>query len=178
MTKKWSSSSASDCRCHGPLGAGKILTGSGIDLDRLALGQIFGNLKHVAGFKRRGFRTTRGRITPHARIALRDFEFDRERQLDPHALLLIDDAMGEISQLRATLGAFQKNTLQSNTKSLRVAEENLTSAESSLRDADMAAEMTNFTRNQVMLAAGTAMLAQANQSPEAVLRLLTATVSG
>lgn len=94
------------------------------------------------------------------------------------AMLLVDDAIGEITQLRATLGAFQKNTLQSNTKSLRVAEENLTSAESSLRDADMAAEMTNFTRNQVMLAAGTAMLAQANQSPEAVLRLLTATVSG
>lgn len=93
-------------------------------------------------------------------------------------MLLVDDAIGEITQLRATLGAFQKNTLQSNTKSLRVAEENLTSAESSLRDADMAAEMTNFTRNQVMLAAGTAMLAQANQSPEAVLRLLSATVSG
>jgi flagellin len=92
-------------------------------------------------------------------------------------VLLVDDAIGRISQVRADLGAFQKNTLQSNTNSLRIAEENLTSAESSLRDADMAEEMSHFTRNQVMLASGTAMLAQANQSPQAVLQLLTANVN-
>ena len=94
------------------------------------------------------------------------------------ALLLVDSAISQISQVRADLGAFQKNTLQSNTNSLRIAEENLTSAESSLRDADMAEEMSQFTRNQVMLASGTAMLAQANQSPQAVLQLLTANVKG
>ena len=93
------------------------------------------------------------------------------------ALGLIDAAVDQISQVRANLGAFQKNTLQSNTNSLRIAEENLTSAESSLRDADMAAEMSEFTRNQVMLAAGTAMLAQANQSPQAVLQLLRGTIN-
>jgi flagellin len=89
------------------------------------------------------------------------------------AMLLIDRAITQISELRADLGAFQKNTLQSNTNSLRVAEENLTSAESSLRDADMAAEVSKFTRNQIMLASGMAMLAQANQTPKTVLQLLT-----
>jgi flagellin len=89
------------------------------------------------------------------------------------ALLLIDDAITRISELRADLGAFQKNTLESNTNSLRIAHENLTSAESSLRDADMAEEVSMFTRNQIMLAAGMAMLAQANQTPQTVLNLLT-----
>ncbi|HKI99389.1 MAG TPA: flagellin [bacterium] len=89
------------------------------------------------------------------------------------SMLLIDKAITQISSLRADLGAFQKNTLQSNTNSLRVAEENLTSAESSLRDADMAAEVSKFTRNQIMLASGMAMLAQANQTPKTVLQLLT-----
>jgi flagellin len=89
------------------------------------------------------------------------------------SMLLIDHAITRISELRADLGAFQKNTLQSNANSLRIAEENLVSAESSLRDADMAAEVSQFTRNQVMLASGMAMLAQANQTPQTVLQLLT-----
>jgi flagellin len=92
-------------------------------------------------------------------------------------LLLVDQAISQISSVRAELGAFQKNTLQSNANSMRIAHENLTNAESSLRDADMAEEMSQFTRNQVMLASGTAMLAQANQSPQAVLQLLTANVN-
>ncbi|MDH5750901.1 MAG: flagellin [Deltaproteobacteria bacterium] len=89
------------------------------------------------------------------------------------AILLIDEAINQVSTLRATLGAFQKNTLETNTSSLRIAHENLTSAESSLRDADMAEEVSTFTRNQIMLASGMAMLAQANQTPQSVLTLLT-----
>lgn len=87
-------------------------------------------------------------------------------------ILLVDNAMNEVSIVRADLGAFQKNTLESNTAGLRVANENLTAAESSLRDADMAEEITNFTRNQIMMSAGVAMLAQANQTPKIVLQLL------
>ncbi len=88
------------------------------------------------------------------------------------AMKLIDDARDQISTVRAQLGAFQKNTLESNTNSLRISHENLTSAESSLRDADMAEEMSRLTRNQIMLASGVAMLAQANQTPRSVLQLL------
>jgi flagellin len=88
------------------------------------------------------------------------------------AMLLVDDAISQISSIRASLGAFQKNTLEANTSSLRVANENLTAAESSLRDTDMAEEMSRFTRNQIMLSSGIAMLAQANQTPQSVLQLL------
>ena len=88
------------------------------------------------------------------------------------SLSLIDDAISAISSVRANLGAFQKNTLQSNANSLRISHENLSSAESSLRDADMAEEMSHFTRNQIMLQSGVAMLAQANQTPQSVLQLL------
>jgi len=88
------------------------------------------------------------------------------------ALLLIDEAITQISSVRANLGAFQKNTLESNASSLRIAQENLTSAESSLRDADVAQEVSDLTKNQIMFSAGMAMLAQANQSPQSVLQLL------
>ena len=110
-----------------------------------------------------------------------DSGFESLRQLDItnaqgalDAMLLIDDAIAKVSSVRADLGAFQKNTLQANTSSLRIANENLTAAESSLRDADMAEEISKFTRNQIMISAGVAMLAQANQTPQAVLQLLKA----
>lgn len=93
------------------------------------------------------------------------------------SMALIDDAIQNVSSLRSMLGAFQKNTLESNTNSLRISHENLTSAESSLRDADMAEEVSTFTRNQIMLQSGMAMLAQANQTPQAVLQLLNRSAS-
>jgi len=94
------------------------------------------------------------------------------------AILLVDDAITQVSSVRAMLGAFQKNTLESNATSLRIAEENLTSAESSLRDADMAEEFSKFTRNQIMSSAGIAMLAQANQAPRQVMQLLNSAANG
>ncbi len=90
------------------------------------------------------------------------------------ALDMIDQAIFEISSARGNLGAFQKNTLESNLSNLRYASENLISAESVIRDTDMAAEMSEFTKQQILLAAGTAMLGQANQTPKAVLSLLNA----
>ena len=88
------------------------------------------------------------------------------------AMTLIDIAIDEVSTLRAKVGAFQKNALESNLNSLRIAHENLTAAESELADADMAEEMSSFTKNQILFSAGTAMLAQANQVPQSVLQLL------
>lgn len=85
---------------------------------------------------------------------------------------LIDEAIDEVSFLRAKIGAFQKNALESNLNSLRIARENLTASESQLADADMAAEMSDFVKNQILLSTGTAMLAQANQIPKSVLQLL------
>ena len=62
-------------------------------------------------------------------------------------------------------GAFQANTRESNRNYLRIARENVISSESVIRDADMAEEMMQFTRNQIMVDSSTAMLAQANQQP-------------
>lgn len=88
------------------------------------------------------------------------------------ALALVDSAINEVTATRGALGAFQKNTLESNLSNLRVASENLVSAESVIRDVDMAAEMAEFTKHQIMSQSATAMLAQANQIPPNVLRLL------
>jgi len=88
------------------------------------------------------------------------------------ALKMIDNAITVVASKRGDLGAFQKNTLESNLNNLRVANENLISSESVLRDTDMAAEMANFTKNQIMSQSATAMLAQANQNPKNVLDLL------
>lgn len=88
------------------------------------------------------------------------------------ALLLIDEAINQVASDRGELGAFQKNTLESNLSNLRVANENLISSESVIRDVDMAKEMAEFTRNQIMSQSATAMLAQANQLPTNVLSLL------
>ena len=87
-------------------------------------------------------------------------------------LSIVDSAIDEVTQLRGALGAFQKNTLESNLSNLRVANENLISAESIIRDVDMAAEMAEFTKHQIMSQSATAMLAQANQVPPTILRLL------
>ena len=88
------------------------------------------------------------------------------------ALILIDEAIDELTVLRGDLGSFQRNSLENNLKNLRVAQENMVNAESVIRDTDMAKEMSDFTKNQILLASGTAMAAQANQIPKSVLQLL------
>jgi flagellin len=88
------------------------------------------------------------------------------------AIALIDSAIDKVSQERAELGAFQLNTLESNLANLRVAAENLQAADSVIRDTDVASEVVNFTKNQILLQAGTAVLAQANLFPQTVLQLL------
>lgn len=88
------------------------------------------------------------------------------------ALLIIDEAIDAVSEQRSELGAFQRNTLESNLNNLRVAAENLASAESTFRDADLALEMADYTKRQILAQTGIAMMAQANQMPQAVLRLI------
>ncbi|MBU1109533.1 MAG: flagellin, partial [Candidatus Riflebacteria bacterium] len=83
----------------------------------------------------------------------------------------INMAIDRVSAERSKLGAFQ-NRLGYTISNLNNAQTNLISAESRLRDADIAAEMIDFTRDQIVSQAGTAMLAQANLVPQGVLRLL------
>ncbi len=87
-------------------------------------------------------------------------------------LLLVDRAIDTIVANRGELGAFQKNTLESNLSNIRIANENLVSSESVIRDTDMAKEMANYTRNQIMTQSANAMMAQANQISERVGQLV------
>lgn len=87
------------------------------------------------------------------------------------AITVIGDAIDSVSSTRGDLGAIQ-NRLEHTVRNLQVSIENLSASESRIRDTDMALEMAQFTRNQIMLQAGTAMLAQANQIPTNVLSLL------
>ncbi|MEM9035359.1 MAG: flagellin [Actinomycetota bacterium] len=87
------------------------------------------------------------------------------------AISTLDAAISSVSTTRSTLGATQ-NRLEHTIANLQVAQENLMASESRIRDTDMADEMVNFTRRQIMSQAGTAMLAQANQAPQSVLSLL------
>lgn len=87
------------------------------------------------------------------------------------SITLIDTQIKSVSTARADLGATQ-NRLESAVQTINVAKENLTASNSRIRDTDMAEEMVKFTRNNILSQAGTAMLAQANQSNQGVLQLL------
>jgi flagellin len=83
----------------------------------------------------------------------------------------IDDMITNVSTMRSTFGAVQ-NRLEHRMANLATYQENLVSSESRIRDVDMASEMVNFTKLQILQQAGTSMLAQANQAPQGVLSLL------
>ncbi len=87
------------------------------------------------------------------------------------AIGTLDEAIKKINKQRADLGAYQ-NRLEKTVEGLDIGAENLQASESRIRDTDMASEMVDFTKNQVLSQTGTAMIAQANQSSQNVLSLL------
>ena len=87
------------------------------------------------------------------------------------AIGTIDEAIKKINKQRADLGAYQ-NRLEMSVVGINIAAENLQASESRIRDVDMAKEMVEFTRNQILTQSGTAMLAQANQQTQSVMSLL------
>jgi flagellin len=113
----------------------------------------------------------RGLITASNFMSLEEIDITTVQGAND-SLLLIDHAIDEITTLRAKLGAFQQNTLETNLRSLRIAEENLSASESTIRDVDISMEISEFTRNQILLSAGVSVLAQANAIPQTVLQLL------
>jgi flagellin len=88
-----------------------------------------------------------------------------------NAITTINSAINDISAMRSKLGAYQ-NRLDHTINNLGVESQNLTSASSQITDVDMASEMTNFTKNNILVQSSEAMLAQANQLPQGVLSLL------
>jgi flagellin len=87
------------------------------------------------------------------------------------AIATVDGAIEKVSSFRSKLGAIQ-NRLESTIRNLDVASQNLSAAESGIRDLNVAEEVISFTRNQILLQSGTAVLAQANTLPQTVLTLL------
>ena len=109
-------------------------------------------------------------------LNLREFGSDEIMSLQSpdsanRAIGTLDEALKKINKQRADLGAYQ-NRLESTYTGLTIGAENLQASESRIRDTDMATEMVEYTKNQVLQQAGTAMLAQANQSAQNVLSLL------
>ncbi len=85
---------------------------------------------------------------------------------------ILSKAINQVSMVRGRLGSFERNTLDTNMNQLTITKENLTSAESAIRDADFAYETSRLARDQVMVNAGTTILTLANQTNQSVLRLL------
>jgi flagellin len=83
----------------------------------------------------------------------------------------VDSALDKLNRQRADLGAYY-NRMENTIRALSYSHENMVAAYSRIRDADMAAEMVEFTKNQILVQSGTAMLAQANFKPQLVLKLL------
>ncbi|MGG1664390.1 flagellin [Brevibacillus sp. NRS-1366] len=103
--------------------------------------------------------------------AVAGIDVSSSQQAARDAIAAIDSAIKLVSEERSKLGAYQ-NRMEHTITNLTTANENLTAAESRIRDADMAMEMTNFTKNNIINQAATAMLAQANQLPQGILQLL------
>jgi len=87
------------------------------------------------------------------------------------AILTLDSALDTVNSIRADIGAIQ-NRVEFTVANLEIASENMSASESRIRDADFAMEVSIFTRNQILVQAGTAMLAQANTQPQIALQLL------
>ena len=88
------------------------------------------------------------------------------------AAKIVDNVIEQVAVYRGEMGSFQKNMLESNLNSLKINEENITQAESTIRDTKMASDMSSLTKDKIMFQASTAMIAQANQVPKTVLDLI------
>ena len=116
-----------------------------------------------------------GTMTAKA-LGVRDIGDDTILHIDTpetanRAICTLDEAIKKINKQRADLGAYQ-NRLEMSVVGINIAAENLQASESRIRDVDMAKEMVNYTRNQILTQSGTAMLAQANQQTQSVMSLL------
>ena len=133
--------------------------------------QIGANAGQVARVSLRDTRAHQLGTTVVAGKSLQDIDVTTQQGAQD-AIRIIDEAISQISQLRGNIGAFQKQVLESTIRSLNIARENLAASESAIRDTNMAEEVMNYTKLQILQQAGMAVLAQANAVPQSVLALL------
>jgi len=130
---------------------------------------------HIGANMDQRIRVYLGTMTAHA-LGVRDLSDNRIMTIETaeeanHSIGTIDEALKKINKQRADLGAYQ-NRLEMTVVGIDIAAENLQASESRIRDADMAKQMVEYTRNQILNQSGTAMLAQANSNTQLVLSLL------
>ena len=130
---------------------------------------------HIGANMDQRIRVYLGTMTAHA-LGVRDLSDNRIMTIETaeeanHSIGTIDEALKKINKQRADLGAHQ-NRLEMTVVGIDIAAENLQASESRIRDADMAKQMVEYTRNQILNQSGTAMLAQANSNTQLVLSLL------
>ena len=101
-------------------------------------------------------------------LHIRDMSYSRVEKASD----IVKEVITQVSVLRGRLGAFERNTLQTNINQLEITTENLTSSESVIRDTDFAEETSNLTRAQILVQAGNSVLAIANAQSQNVLTLL------
>ena len=103
---------------------------------------------------------------------INDIETSLQRNDFSTASRILEEAIDEITILRGRLGAFERNVLDTNKRSLQSAVENLSASRAMIRDADFAAETSSLTRAQILQSSGTTVLALANAQAQSVLQLL------
>ncbi len=101
-----------------------------------------------------------------------DGDYSLIKSKSAEAQSIVKEAIRQVAVLRGRLGSFEKNTLDTNANQLTITMENLAASESTIRDADFAYETSQLARNQILVSAGTSVLALAQQTPQNVLRLL------
>jgi len=160
------------------------------EVDRIATSAEFNRMKMLTGIYSRGSRTgsiffhvgpnmnqrMRAFIGTMSSKALNLVDGGKKRSISTVGLAnsmigYIDSALDRLNRQRADLGAYY-NRMENTISALARSYENMMAADSRLRDADMAAEMVDFTKNQILVKSGIAMLAQANQRPQLVIDLL------
>ena len=157
------------------IGDTKITLGNGDTGTTLDVGFAFGSLKtgsatvNVADTKSLAAVVSDGQVNSQATAAVGINVSDQASA--NNAITIIDNAIKTVSGERSKLGAYQ-NRLEHTIANLGTSSENMTAAESRIRDVDMAKEMMSFQKNQILSQAATSMLAQANQQPQNVLKLL------
>lgn len=147
----------------------RISTDTEFNTQKLLNGSFKSKVFHIGANSNQNLKLTIGNMGSKS-LGLSNIKIDKQ-SLANKSIKTVNDALEKVSTERSKLGAVQ-NRLEHTINNLGATSENLTAAESRIRDTDMAKEMMGFTKNNILMQAAQSMLAQANQQPQGVLQLL------
>lgn len=147
----------------------RISTDTEFNTQKLLNGSFQGKVFHIGANEKQNIKLSVANMGASV-LGVKNIDISKQSAAD-NAITKINDALKTVSATRSDLGAVQ-NRLEHTINNLGATSENLTAAESRIRDTDMAKEMMGFTKNNILMQAAQSMLAQANQQPQGVLQLL------